>query len=34
LIDHHRLDQTFAFDTHFRQYRFKRHVVVLPLDPL
>ncbi len=29
LIDHHRLDQAFAFDGHFRQYRFKRHVIVL-----
>ncbi len=30
LIDHHRLDRAFAFDGHFRQYRFKRNVVVLP----
>jgi len=30
LIDHHRLDHAFAFDSHFRQYRFKRNVVVLP----
>jgi uncharacterized protein len=30
LIDYHRLDLAFAFDTHFRQYRFKRRVVVLP----
>jgi predicted nucleic acid-binding protein len=29
LIDHHQLDHAFAFDSHFRQYRFKRHVVVL-----
>jgi len=29
LIDYHRLDQAFAFDSHFRQYRFKRHVMVL-----
>lgn len=29
LIDHHQLDQAFAFDGHFRQYRFKRHVIVL-----
>ena len=32
LIDHHRLDQAFAFDGHFRQYRFKRTVVVLPRE--
>jgi uncharacterized protein len=30
LIDHHRLDHAFAFDIHFRQYRFKRNVTVLP----
>jgi hypothetical protein len=30
LIDHHRLDRAFAFDVHFRQYRFKRTVLVLP----
>jgi predicted nucleic acid-binding protein len=30
LIDHHQLDHVFAFDGHFRQYRFKRNVVVLP----
>ena len=30
LIDHHKLDHVFAFDSHFRQYRFKRNVVVLP----
>jgi len=30
LIDHHRLDHAFAFDGHFRQYRFKRNVIVLP----
>ncbi len=29
LIDHHRLDHAFAFDGHFRQYRFKRNVVIL-----
>ncbi len=29
LIDHHRLDHAFAFDGHFRQYRFKKHVIVL-----
>jgi uncharacterized protein len=28
LIDHHRLDHAFAFDGHFRQYPFKRHVIV------
>jgi predicted nucleic acid-binding protein len=33
LIDHHRLDHAFAFDAHFRQYRFKRNVVVLPREP-
>ncbi|HET8563083.1 MAG TPA: PIN domain-containing protein [Candidatus Binatia bacterium] len=33
LIDHHRIDHAFAFDAHFRQYRFKRHVVVLPQEP-
>jgi hypothetical protein len=33
LIDHHKLDHAFAFDAHFRQYRFKRHVVVLPQEP-
>lgn len=32
LIDHHRLDQAFAFDGHFRQYRFKRTVVILPTE--
>jgi uncharacterized protein len=32
LIDHHRLDHAFAFDIHFRQYRFKRNVVVLPTE--
>lgn len=32
LIDHHRLDQAFAFDGHFRQYRFKRAVVILPRE--
>jgi predicted nucleic acid-binding protein len=32
LIDHHRLDHAFAFDGHFRQYRFKRNVVVLPQE--
>jgi hypothetical protein len=30
LIDQHGLDHAFAFDSHFRQYRFKRNVVVLP----
>lgn len=30
LIDHHRLDHAFAFDDHFRQYGFKRTVVILP----
>jgi len=34
LIDYHTLDHVFAFDAHFRQYRFKRHVVVLPLEPI
>jgi len=29
LIDHQRLDHAFAFDSHFRQYRFKRHVIIL-----
>lgn len=33
LIDHHRLDHAFAFDAHFRQYRFRRNVVVLPQQP-
>ncbi|MGH7826776.1 MAG: type II toxin-antitoxin system VapC family toxin [Candidatus Binatia bacterium] len=33
LIDHHRLDHAFAFDSHFRQYRFKRTVVILPREP-
>ena len=32
LIDYHRLDCAFAFDGHFRQYRFKRHVAVLPAE--
>ena len=32
LIDHHRLDRAFAFDTHFRQYRFKRTVLILPTE--
>jgi uncharacterized protein len=32
LIDHHRLDHAFAFDAHFRQYRFKGTVIVLPRD--
>src|SRR5262245_48413636 len=32
LIDYHRLDHAFAFDNHFRQYRFKRHVAVLPSE--
>ena len=32
LIDHYRLDHALAFDSHFRQYRFKRTVVVLPLE--
>lgn len=32
LIDQHRLDHAFAFDSHFRQYRFKRNVVVLPQE--
>jgi predicted nucleic acid-binding protein len=32
LIDHHRLDYAFAFDGHFRQYRFKRTVIVLPRE--
>ena len=32
LIDHHRLDYAFAFDAHFRQYRFKRNVIVLPRE--
>ena len=32
LIDHHRLDHAFAFDAHFRQFRFKRTVVVLPIE--
>jgi predicted nucleic acid-binding protein len=34
LIDHHRIDHVFAFDGHFRQYRFKKRVVVLPLEPI
>jgi predicted nucleic acid-binding protein len=33
LIDHHRLDRAFAFDGHFRQYRFKSTVVILPREP-
>ena len=33
LIDHHRLDHAFAFDSHFRQYRFKRYVIVLYREP-
>jgi len=33
LIDHHRLDHAFAFDGHFRQYRFKRTVFALPQEP-
>jgi len=33
LIDHHRLDHAFAFDSHFRQYRFKRNVIVLYREP-
>jgi len=32
LIDHHRINHAFAFDAHFRQYRFKRTVVVLPVE--
>jgi hypothetical protein len=32
LIEQHRLDHAFAFDSHFRQYRFKRNVVVLPQE--
>ena len=32
LIDHHILDHAFAFDGHFRQYRFKRTVAVLPRE--
>ena len=32
LIDHHRLDYAFAFDGHFRQFRFKRTVIVLPRE--
>jgi uncharacterized protein len=32
LIDHHRLDYAFAFDGHFRQYRFKKAVIVLPRE--
>jgi len=32
LIDHHRLDHAFAFDSHFRQYRFKRTVAILPSE--
>ena len=32
LIDRHKLDHAFAFDGHFRQYRFKRLVVVLPRE--
>jgi predicted nucleic acid-binding protein len=32
LIDYHKLDHAFAFDSHFRQYRFKRHVAVLPVE--
>lgn len=30
LIDHHELDHAFAFDIHFRQYRFKKTVKILP----
>lgn len=33
LIDYHELDCAFAFDAHFRQYRFRRTVVVLPQEP-
>mgnify|MGYP001616968920 CR=1 FL=1 len=33
LIDHHRLDHALAFDSHFRQYRFKRTVAILPAEP-
>ena len=33
LIDHHRLDHAFAFDSHFQQYRFKRNVIVLYREP-
>ena len=32
LIDHYRLDHAFAFDAHFRQYRVKRTVIILPLE--
>ncbi len=32
LIDYHGLDRAFAFDAHFRQYRFRRAVVVLPQE--
>jgi predicted nucleic acid-binding protein len=32
LIDYYRLDHAFAFDSHFRQYRFKRYVAVLPAE--
>jgi len=32
LIDHHRLDHAFAFDSHFRQYRFKKSVIILPRE--
>jgi hypothetical protein len=30
LSDHHRLDHAFAFNGHFRQYRYKRTVIVVP----
>lgn len=32
LIDHHKLDHAFAFDSHFHQYRFKRNVTILPRE--
>lgn len=32
LIDFHRIDHALAFDSHFYQYRFKRTVIVLPLQ--
>jgi hypothetical protein len=32
LIDHQRLDSGFAFDGHFRQYRFKRTVIIQPRE--
>ena len=33
-FDQHKLDYVLAFDSHFRQYRFKRMVVLLPTEPV